>query len=279
MGQRRSRAGNLKYGKKMTKKTVLTLALSVFSIVSYGQLDKDIFPLNREFKRGGLYIAPHATYTLGNNNEDTYTNLDTTYDYSIDGKGKFGYGLEVGWFHSFKNARLIHYLEAGVAYRVFKGKAEHSGELTTLSDRQPFESENEFSNQYLVASFRASNATQLGRMTYLSTALGLNYNYLLADDYEKSSPYPHFEEEFQADQSLQLHLQIGIGMRLSRMLIAIPYIESPLLTAIPEGDIKPSFTYFSTDYQPFIIGIKFLLLREDPENCNAPTFDGPQPGM
>ncbi|MEX2380579.1 MAG: hypothetical protein WD530_07530, partial [Vicingaceae bacterium] len=128
----------------MTIKAALTLALSVFSIVSYGQLDKDIFPLNREFKRGGLYIAPHATFTLGDKNEDTYRHLDSTYDFSIDGKGKFGYGLEVGWFHSFKNARLIHYLEAGVAYRVFKGKAEHSGELTTLSGQQAFESENEF---------------------------------------------------------------------------------------------------------------------------------------
>jgi hypothetical protein len=279
MGQRRSGTRNLKHGKKMKKKAALTIILSAFALLTYGQMDKDIFPLNREFKRGGLYIAPHATYTLGNNNEDTYTNLDTTYNYSVDGSGKIGYGLEVGWFHSFKRARLVHYLEAGVAYRVFKGAAEHQGELSTLNGQQQFESENEFNNQYIVASFRATNATQLGKMTYLNTSLGLNYNYLLADDYERSAPDPPFEEEFQADQSLQLHLQIGIGMRLSRMLIAIPYIESPLLTAIPQGNIKPSFTYFSTDYQPFIIGIKFLLLREDPMNCNAPTFDGPQPGM
>lgn len=262
----------------MTIKAALTLVLSVFSIVSYAQLDKDIFPLNREFKRGGFYIAPQATVSIGNKEENTYQNQDSSYHYKVTGRGKWGYGLEVGWFHSFKKARLIHYLDAGIAYRLFKGAAEHSGELTSLNGQQFFESENEFSNQYLVASIRATNATQLGKWTFLSTSLGLNYNYLLADDYERGNDYPR-DETFLDDQSLQLHLQVGIGMRLSRQLIGIPYVETPLLTALPSDDINPAFPFFSAHYQPIIIGIKFLFLREDPMNCNAPTFDGPQPGM
>lgn len=278
MGQRRSGGRNLKHGQEM-KKAFLLLSLSLFVLASNAQLNKDIFPLNREFKSGGFYLAPQATVSIGNFEEGQYQNQDTTYNYEVTGRGKWGYGLELGWFHSFKNSRFIHYLDAGVAYRLFKGAAEHEGELSTLNGQRLYQSDNEFSNQYLVASLRASNATQLGKLTYLSTALGLNYNYLIADDYQRETTYPAFEEEFLADQSLQLHLQMGIGMRMSRQLIAIPYIESPLLTVIPTDDINPAFPFFSARYQPFIIGIKFLFLREDPMNCNAPVFDGPQPGM
>lgn len=278
MGQQRSGRRNFKHGQKM-RKTAITLFLSAFAFISNAQLSKDIFPLNREFKKGGLYIAPQATVSIGNKEENTYQNQDSTYNYEVTGRGKWGYGLEIGWFHSFKKARLIHFLDAGIAYRIFKGAAEHNGELTTSSGQQLFESENEFSNQYLVASLRATNATQLGKWTFLSTSLGLNYNYLLADDYERGSDYPKSDETFLDDQSLQLHLQVGIGMRLSRQLIGIPYVETPLLTALPTDDLNPAFPFFSARYQPLIIGIKFLFLREDPMNCNAPVFDGPQPGM
>tara|TARA_R110002096_G_scaffold109056_7_gene238638 strand:+ start:1675 stop:2457 length:783 start_codon:yes stop_codon:yes gene_type:complete len=257
-------------------KTPLFFLLLIFSSLTYAQLNKDVFPLNRGFKRGGLYISPQLTTSIGSKSDGNYSVVDTNYAYTVDGKGKLAYGLEVGWFHSFKNPLLIHYLEAGLSYRLFKGEATHDGTLSNPLGSRNFLSDNNFSNQYIVASLRAVNAKQLGKWTFLSTALGVNFNYELGNSYERSAPYPLPEEEFLGQNSLQVHLQLGIGFRVSRQLIIMPTIESPLITAYPTDDINPAFPFFSTNYQPIIIGLKFFFLREDPENCNAPTYKGLQ---
>lgn len=262
----------------MIKQQLLFLLLG-FSFIAYAQLPRDVFPLNREFKKGGLYIAPQGTYSFGSESEGSYSVVDTNYAYEVSGNGKFAYGIEAGWFHSFKNPRLIHFLEAGLAYRVFKGEADHQGLLSTPLSERPFQSDNSFNNQYLVGTFRATNAKQLGKRSFLSTSLGVNFNYLLSEDYRRSAPYPLEDEKFHDASSLQLHLEMGVGFRVSRQLIAMPTIETPLLTAYPTDQLNPAFPFFSTKYQPVIIGIKFFFLREDPENCNAPVFDGPQPAM
>ena len=200
--------------------------------------------------------------------------LDTAYQYEVTGSGKFGYGIEGGWFHSFENPRLFHFIEASAAYRVFRGQADHQGTLFNTLESTDFASKNTYDVQMLVASARAVNVKQLGKFSFLTTALGANFNYKLSDSYKRSSEYPLDRENFIDDMTLQLHFQIGFGMRLSRQLLMIPTIETPFITAYPIEELSPAFPFFDARYQPIIIGLKFMILREDPANCNAPTHEG-----
>lgn len=258
----------------MLKKITFLTILTAFAIGGFAQLSKDVFPLTREFKKGGFYIAPLATVSIGNKEEGKYSIVDTSYNYEVIGRGKWGYGIELGWYHSFKESYFIHYLEAGVSYRVFKGAAEHEGTLSTPQRSTLYKSDNTFSNQHLSAAVRAVNTKQLGKKSFLSTALGLNFNYQFAESYDRSEFYPLNNEEFLNTTSLQLHLQVGLGFRVNRQLILMPTIETPLLTGLPTGNLNPAFPFFNAHYQPIIIGLRFMFIREDPMNCNAPVYQG-----
>lgn len=251
---------------------VLLLISITFSLKA--QMNRDEFPLTREFKKGGFYVSPLATFSFGSKKTGSYSIADTTYDYEVAGRGKLAYGIELGWFHSFKQPRLIHLIEAGLSYRVFKGEAEHEGTLSNPIGTELFKSDNTFSNQYIVASVRAVNTKQWGKKSFLYTSLGANFNYEIANSYDRSSVYPLSDEEFLNETSLQIHLQVGVGFRISRQMIIMPTIETPLLTILPTDGINPAFPFFSTNYQPIIIGLRFMFIREDPMNCNAPVFQG-----
>ena len=246
------------------------------SVLVYGQLPRDVFPLSREFKKGGFFVAPQLTYSLGGKNEGNFNFADSSYQFETNGSGKISFGLEAGWFHSFKRKQFIQLIEGAVAYRIFKGSAEHDGKLSYPDGEQLFESDNEFDAQLIVASFRAKNIQPIGKHSFLSIGAGVNYNYLLSSDLDRSRPYPSADREKSLSSStLQAHLQIGIGFRLSRKLLLIPTLESPFLRLDDLNEFKPAFPFFSTDFHPLIFSLRFQFLREDPEHCNAPTYEGP----
>ena len=268
----------------MKKQLVITLLLvTLCPLLATAQLPRDVFPLTREFKKGGFYVSPQLTYTIGYNDngkyifQDVNSFQDSTYVYDVQGSGKLGFGAELGWFHSFEKKRFIQLLEAGVAYRIFKGEAKHDGVLSIGAENQVFSSDNKLNTQLVVASLRAKTIRQLGKYSFLSSALGLNYNYKLSESLDRSGNYPILNEKSLSTSSLQVHFQIGVGFRFSRKLIVMPTIETPLLllnnfTASELGDINPAFPYFGTKYHPLIFGITFQFIREDPENCNAPVY-------
>ncbi len=258
----------------MGKKLLLGFFAVTLSITAWSQLAKDIFPLKREFKNGGFYFAPQATISFGNKEEGNYSTVDTSYNYEVIGRGKWGYGIELGWFHSFEKPRLIHFVEGGIAYRLFKGAAEHNGELSSPIGSQTFASDNTFDAQLLVASLRAVNVKQLGVNSFLTTAIGANFNYKIADKYSRSETYPLNDEVFLKQSTAQLHFQLGIGFRVSKKVLLVPTLETPLVTAYPLDKLNPAFPFFNANYHPLIIGLKFMFLQEDPVNCNAPVYQG-----
>jgi len=264
----------------MIRLRLLLLLTSIcFALFSKAQLSKDIFPLNREFKNGSFYVSPQLTYSVGIEKKEEINIDNTTYNYKISGMGKLGYGLEVGWFQSFENPRLVHYVEAGIAYRKFSGDATHSGtQLFPDFSQIEYKSQNTFDIQTAVASLRAVNVKQLGKFTFLNSAIGANVNYLFSENYNRPSIYPNTvigSEKFPDQLHAQLHFQIGIGLRLSRQWLLVPNIETPILTAYPLDDPLPPFKFFDAYYQPIILSFKIMYLREDPENCNAPIYRGP----
>ena len=256
----------------MLNRLLISCFCLFLSFSSVAQLQKDILPLNREFKRGGFFISPEATISIGNKVGNEINFSDSSYSYEDIGRGIWRYGISLGWFHSFKRKQPIQFLEGSISYRVFKGETEHSGVLTESNTTSNFFSENIYSNQYINLGLRAKSFKQLGTFTFLTFGLGLNYYQEIANDYSRSSSYPQIEEEFASEGNFQIHFQVGVGFKLTDKLILIPTIETPLLTLIPSDQLNPAWPFFNANYQPFVIGFQLMFLREDPLNCNAPVL-------
>lgn len=236
-------------------------------------MSRDQFPLNREFKNGFFYLAPGITYTFpSGESSESFTIVDTTYTISSNPQhGNIRYAFEAGWYHSFDNPRFFHYIEGGVAYRSFSGSSDI--ERTVAWDSVSVSQTEEASYQINQISglFRAIRAKQLGKYTFLTYGPGLNFDYHLSDNREAliaGSESPN------QDLKLQFHFQIGIGIRLTEGLIFQPQIELPIIEGFPTGKWTPSHEFAENFHYPFLLSFKFMFLRKDLMNCNAPTFDG-----
>ncbi len=262
-----------------TKQLLFWLFLIASNLDLRAQLAKDIFPLNRQYKSHGFYIQPSLNYLLplGEKSEkiDIKDTLNTNYQFDVKGTGKFSYGIEIGGFYTFKERRFIQWIELGLGYRNFKGGAEHKGTFSNDTSQFIYKSDNTLDVPMIVGAIRAKNIHQLGKLSFMSHAIGVNVNYLFSEKYIRSSPYQQRHEKFPATFNIQVHYELGVGFKVSDQLLIIPSLETPILAAYPIDEIRSGFQFFSAEYQPLIFKIGFAWLLKDPENCNAPTYNGP----
>lgn len=259
----------------MNKSTNLTLILLFISSIASAQLIKDIFPFNREYFKSGFYISPLATVSIGNKEEGSFSIGDSTYNFENVGRGKWSYGIELGWYRNFSNLYVIDYIEAGLGYRRFKTAAEHSGDLTfNNANIRNFASDNEGDLQVLTGAIRFMGVTAQKNNRFFTYGLGINYYYNFSENYERENVYPNSFETFQPSSTIQAHIKLGYGFKVSETLILIPFVESPFITGYPTEDLNPALTFFSAKYQPIVIGLNFMFMRKDPVNCNAPQIMG-----
>ena len=231
---------------------------------------RDQFPLDRQFKNGFVYFAPAITYTAPfPENETQKMVLDTTFAIQSALSGKIAYGIEVGWYHSFENPIFFHYLEGGINYRVFKGSSQIAYEKRWQGESVSSTGTSSYSIDQVGASFRAIRAPQIGKYTFLTFGPGINFDYHLSDNRKVLTGV--FEEEKQ-EMKLQLHFQFGLGIRMTESLIFLPQVEIPLAEAYPTGKWYPMHDFAQNNLYPVLFQFKFILLRKDLMNCNAPSL-------
>lgn len=264
----------------MLRKVFSILGLLLFGTSLFCQMDKDLFPLDRQYRRSGFYINPELTYLLPIGTTKNTEAADTlTYQYEVNGSGKIKYGIELGYFYSFKKSKIVHFVEGGIGYRAFAGEAEHKGTLFLPSDTTNFSSSNTINYNLAQISLRATHVKQLKRYSFISNSLGLNANYAISEKFDRSSSYPNNFDTFTNSFNGFLTYQIGFGYRITKHTILIPSIETTLLQVFPIDEVGSNFQFFSHDYHPIIFKLRIMLLRKDPVNCNAPSFKGPQPAL
>ncbi len=226
--------------------------------------------MERTFKNGFIYAAPALTYTAPFPEEEIIKKVeDTTYTITTKPDGKFSFGIEAGWYHSFENPRFFHYLEGGIAYRSFKGAADI--DLTTAFDSisGTASGTEEYTLTSLSGIFRIVRASQMGKFTFFTWGPGINFDYHLSDNRNIDSDA---FEETQQDMKLQLHFQFGVGFRLTESVIFLPQIEIPLAEAYPTGKWEATNAFAENHLYPLLISFKVMLLRKDLMNCNAPEI-------
>ncbi len=263
----------------MKTRHILLLISILICVSTQAQMRKnrgDVFPLDRELRKGGLLIAPGLTYTLaGSKTDNSFSIEDTTYNYQAAPKGKLGFMLHLGWFHSFENPRLIDYIDFGLSYKYFTGEEQYKGSNNSIPFSEVYyESQNTFKDHNLGVFFNATNTYNYTPNAFISNSLGVNFDYTFIKNRDRSTAYPIYQETFQNPSTAQLHYKIGFGFRVAKKLLVVPSIETPILSVYKFDNGKSTLQYFSSRYRPILFTLQFYFLRDKGVDCNAPTYNG-----
>ena len=212
-------------------------------------------------------------------------------EYQISPGGKLGYFVELGFAHFpkwtgtpikfLKKSRIIDYFDWGLGYKVLAGNE------TTSIDR--FNSANElisnssgvgvFQNNSMFSRVSAHSLIYFGkkkidkaRKHFIDNAFGFNFDYTQSqgnqvynDDYTDYA----LSHEFQSQFNLQFHYSLGVGIRFNRAWMMIPALELPLIGIHQWNGFNAKMNWFSSQYWPVFLRVKFIKLFERVPKCGA----------
>ena len=254
----------------------------------------DVFPLDPDFKLNGFYGALGGTYMFpwkssDQNYYEQQTFNDTTMElyssYTGKASGKLGIYAEAGWFHSFQNPPLFHFLEVGLSYRQYKGAEDFSGtQRTVYSDSlgkeigrtsSSLSQTDNYSDQIVSLNFRLTHHWHFSRYGFIQNSLGTNVDYFFSTSRSDGPVFPGYEAKFPFDILGQINYRLGVGWKASPTILVVPSVEVPLLTVFEFDQFKSALPYYSSRHYPIIITIRVMFLRRISEDCVVPKYDGP----
>lgn len=226
---------------------------------------KEIIPLNGQARRIGFYVAPGLTYTLprfNNEEEEVFNAGDTSYTVTYDPDGKLGLYLEAGLSWYTRDPVIVDYLDVGLAYKNLRGAEAYSGVYTRGDSASELLAEGEFAERLLTLHFNANKFVPTWRYQFVQLSLGANADYRLGSDYAHTGDSLLNGHAFPPDLVGQLHFKLGYGFKVTGNMLIIPTLETPIFSFAPEDDGHfGALQWFSSDYRPLILSVRFLFLR------------------
>ena len=224
----------------------------------------DIIPLEGSAKRIGWFVEPGITYTLPrfkDQEEEVLRNADTVYTATYDPSGKVGLYLGVGltWFT--RDPVILDYFDVGLAYKNLRGKEALAGNLIRGDSISTTTGEGSFAEEFVTLSANANKFIQTGNYQFVQLSLGANADYRFGSSSEQTGDPVLNDHAIPPDLIAQLHFKLGYGFKLRSKLIMIPAIETPIFSVVPEDQSFGKLQWFSSEYRPLILSVRFLFLR------------------
>jgi hypothetical protein len=259
---------------------ILVLLSALLDTSAQGLMERkhpEIFPLNGQMRRGGFYFAPGVTYTLTrfkDKEEDKSQFGDTAYYAIYHPKGGFGLYLEAGWFLATRDPVIIDYWDVGLAYKQLRGSESFSGSFAYGDSIRDWVSDASFNDKYATFHLNANKFFHVADYRFIQATLGANVDYRFAASREFSGFPGVAPHEFPPELIGQAHFKLGYGMKVTKRLLIIPAIETPIFSVVPgdEGRIG-RLQWFNSLYRPLILSVRFLFLRY-PKGWACPPVKG-----
>src|SRR5690554_735623 len=277
---------------------LLFLFTVVFSTCTYGQytpkkkkkqhygsqrLHQPIYRwITGDYNRHGVQLSFGPTYTFTKMGADEHEyrisssipSADTLIRFSREAKSRLGIFGEVGMVHITKRPRkLIHYYDWGVGFKLFGGRELSQSKIYDSRDTLigNYNGEGKFYNGYLYGRFSAHSVYQINPHLFLDNALGVNLDYaVIVGNMAYDGYHVPVDEKFQGDLMGQLHYSIGLGIkpRVDKGFFFVPSIELPVLGIHEWNGGTPAIHWFSSQYYPAMLRLKFVwLFKKDPNRC------------
>jgi len=212
-------------------------------------------------------------------------------EYNVLPEGKVGYFAELGFAHFpkwkgipikfLKKSRIIDYFDWGLGYKVIAGKESTSIDRFNSSNELISTSNGfgEFQNSSFFSRVSAHSLIYYGkkkidkaRKHFIDNAFGFNFDYTQSQGnqvYNDGFTDYALEHKFQGQFNLQFHYSLGIGIRFNRAWMMIPAVEMPLIGIHQWNGFNAKMNWFSSQYWPVLIRVKFIKLFERVPKCGA----------
>lgn len=244
---------------------------------------------NSMYKPRGLQFSFGPTYTMTSRKNETIT-PDSSYGgqrfrYQQDPSGLLGLSLDIGMAHfpmkvpTLKIAglpfRILSYWDWGLGVKLYGGKESTLVEFTDATGNQVLSSatgNGKFYNTYASAHVTAHKIFYFKNPKFfIDNGLGVNFDYRIVEG-SKNYDGVHFPENqrFQKNAALQLHYDLGFGIKLKKGSYFIPSLSTPVLGFSEWNGGTPAIKWFSSDYWPITLKAKFIFLFKAKSNgCNT----------
>lgn len=221
----------------------------------------------------GLYIQAGPTLNKANDSQNfTFNRTDNSIlETIITPDSKWGIGAEFGLLRfnvkepKLAFGRIVDYFDFGVSFRAFNG-AESTivDSISPLGVKTPnyLQGVGELKNIYGTFRFGVHKLQYLTKTKnyFINHGLGLTANLALSNNRNYKGFYTAETQNFQNNFNMQLHYDVGLGFRLARGKYLIPGIELPLL-GMSNGEFgNPKINWFSSEYYPMFIKVKYIQL-------------------
>jgi hypothetical protein len=239
----------------------------------------------RDFRSTGFQfqLGPSYTFTRSTNETEKSdpASLGNRFQYVQDPAGRLGVFGEIGLAHFitkdpfFKFGRFVDYIDYGIGFKLNGGK-----ETTTFDNLDALGNvvttttgEGKFYHGSVYARFAIHKLHYLkGGKYFFDHSIGLNADYrvLGGDESNYDGYYIAETQRFAKPLAVQLHYDLGFGIKLKRGSYLIPGVQLPVLGIQQwHNGGNPSFQWYSNNYYPVYFKIKFIkLLVKKSNGCN-----------
>ncbi len=244
-----------------------------------------LFVSRNKFMPRGWMFAPGLTYMFpaqGQRDEVrsvfSENTIDTLYRGTFTSAGRPGFCFEAGRHHFLNRFYLLHHIDYGARFTLYRGIEDFSGSVRVDSAMVAVQNRGKFSEGFAGVFFNASNTWQVADNKWIHNSLGFHADYRVISSRNYEGPVTGMLQQFPQDFMLQLHYKIGFGWRPEPGIYLMPSLETPILTLVPLDDGKSTLPYFSSRYRPVIFSVRIMFLDKmknmGPECGNQPRNGG-----
>ena len=231
------------------------------------------------FGVGVTYMMPYSPYAANISGVDSVTNLPTSTSYFAQPKtsftkslsSQFSALLEIGKF-KMTNKKFINYMDYSLSWKWFKGGEDYR-EKTIINNIETnrLEQRATFSDHLISGNLNIGYRFDATDDLFYVNGLGLNLDYHILKSRGVNPQIPNNEVYSSGPTSLigELHYFFGIGFKTKSRLIIMPMIETPILALLPFNHINATHDYNNTRHRPFLIKVRFMLLKKGSVSCPA----------
>jgi len=230
----------------------------------YKKKPVDPFPKPPRFNQKGWFFAPGFTQSLINptiKTQDILQTNDTIKRSTFDEKGNLRGYFEVGKYNVINNLYFFRYLDYGLAYKNYAG-VENFDESLNVSDVSiPVASgQNTFSDHYVSLFFNMSNIIPVKNKIFLQNSFGVLGEWAFLSNRNNLQPSVNATQNFPSKIKAELTYKFGVGYKYSDFLLIVPSIQTSILNVLPRDGFNFTMPYFSSQYKPFIVSLRFIFL-------------------
>lgn len=182
--------------------------------------------------------------------------------YEINPITQVGFMAELGFVHmNVRNTRarskIIDYFDYGIGYKLWRGEET----ISIMPNNEKITNDFQYHDLNVRIGIHKLVYLTTKKNLFIDNSLGVNFDYRVSEKRTNNMfTAVSFLQKFESNMHLQIHFDVGLGIRLAKGRYLVVGVQAPLMEFLNKPIANPTFNSFSSNYYPFMIRIKYIHL-------------------